>query len=81
MLSKENAYLNAYSVEENGNPNGSLNGNPEGEKNTHLNRINVQADEKVTSETSHVHLIPFYDAIAVAGRRSGANMEAVTVPA
>lgn len=55
------------------------------EKYTHLNtypdRINIQVDEKVTSETSHVHLIPFYDAIAVAGRRSGANMEAVTVPA
>lgn len=65
--------------------NGSLNGNPEGEKNTylntHLNEINVQADEKVSSENSQIHLIPFYDAIAVAGRRSVANMEAVTVPA
>lgn len=76
-------------LQKNGNLNGNLNGNPEGEKNTYLNthlnthpdRINVQVDEKVASENSHIHLIPFYDAIAVAGRKSVANMEAVTVPA
>ncbi len=61
---------NTHPIKENGNLNGNLNGNPEVEE-------NIQIDEK----NSHIHLIPFYDAIAVAGRRSVANMEAVTVPA
>lgn len=38
-------------------------------------------DKSDTSKTSHIHLIPFYDAIAVAGRMSGANMEPVSGPA
>lgn len=71
--SEKNAYLNAY-------PDAYLTGT-----HTHLStcpdEINIEIGEKVTSETSHVHLIPFYDAIAVAGRKSVANMEAVTVPA
>lgn len=89
MLSKENAYLNAYlnayQVEE----NGSLNGNPEGEKNAYpdayLTGKNSPEDDHLDAYSdkkhTHIHLIPFYDAIAVAGRMSGANMEAVTVPA
>lgn len=69
--------------------NGNLNGNPEGEKNAYPDaclkernaQVNAQVDAQADVKNSQVHLIPFYDAIAVAGRMSGANMEAVTVPA
>lgn len=71
---KKNAYLNAY-------PDAYLtekNSPKDDHLNDHLNdHLKAYPDKKNT----HIHLIPFYDAIAVAGRMSGANMEAVTVPA